>query len=101
MKGNARNWWKNETKSKYIEKGQCMIKQYKDYELSDGHRINGDLTLKENIADNGAVKEAYHAYIKYIDRNGEELQLPGLKYTPKQLFWISAAMVCLFNYLFI
>ncbi|KAJ6217838.1 hypothetical protein RDWZM_008995 [Blomia tropicalis] len=90
--GNARNWWKNETKKHYNEKAQCMIKQYKDYELPHSLRINGDLTLKENIADNGAIKEAYQAYEKYVSKFGEELSLPGLKYTPKQLFWISAAM---------
>lgn len=70
-----------------------MIKQYTNYELPNGLKINGDLTLKENIADNGALKEAYYAYQKYIDRVGPESKLPGLKYSPKQLFWISAAMV--------
>lgn len=91
--GNARNWWKNETKKHYNEKAQCMIKQYKDYDLPTGFRINGDLTLKENIADNGAIKEAYQAYDNYVKKFGEELPLPGLQYTPKQLFWIAAAMV--------
>lgn len=95
--GNARNWWKNETKKHYNEKAQCMIKQYRDYNLRTGSgsglKINGDLTLKENIADNGAIKEAYQAYEKYVAQRGEELPLPGLKYTPKQLFWIAAAMV--------
>ena len=71
-----------------------MIKQYTNYDMQNGLKINGDLTLKENIADNGALKEAYNAYHKYTDRFGHELKLPGLKYTPKQLFWISAAMVC-------
>ncbi|CAG2170556.1 unnamed protein product [Oppiella nova] len=90
--GNARNWWKNETRLHYNSKAQCMVKQYSGYELTNGLKINGDLTLKENIADNGALKEAYNAYEKYTDKFGHELQLPGLKYTPKQLFWISAAM---------
>lgn len=49
--GNARNWWKNETKKHYNEKAQCMIKQYKDYDLQAGLKINGDLTLKENIGE--------------------------------------------------
>ncbi len=71
-----------------------MVRQYKDYVLLNGLKINGELTLKENIADNGAVKEAYYAYNNYIEKFGEEPQLPGLKYTPRQLFWISAAMVC-------
>lgn len=94
IEGNARNWWKNETRSHYNSQAQCMIKQYSAYELPNGLKINGDLTLKENIADNGALKEAYNAYEKYTERFGPEMKLPGLKYTPRQLFWISAAMVC-------
>ncbi|KPM11965.1 Neprilysin 2-like protein [Sarcoptes scabiei] len=90
--GNARNWWKNETKKHYNEKAQCMIHQYRQYKLPHDLRINGDLTLKENIADNGAIKEAYQAYEKYVKKFGEELHLPGLKYSPRQLFWIAAAM---------
>ncbi|OTF74273.1 hypothetical protein BLA29_003969 [Euroglyphus maynei] len=33
------------------------------------------------------------AYQEYVRDNGEEPSLPGLKYTPKQLFWISAANI--------
>ncbi|XP_027199792.2 neprilysin-2-like [Dermatophagoides pteronyssinus] len=94
--GNARNWWKNETKKHYNEKAQCMVKQYREYPLLSSSskllQINGDLTLKENIADNGAIKEAYQAYEKYVSKFGEELLLPGLRYTSRQLFWIAAAM---------
>ncbi|OTF77782.1 Neprilysin 2-like protein [Euroglyphus maynei] len=90
--GNARNWWKNETKKHYNEKAQCMVKQYREYPLSRKLQINGELTLKENIADNGAIKEAYQAYEKYVSKFGEELLLPGLRYTSRQLFWIAAAM---------
>ena len=78
-----------------------MIDQYNKFELYDGLKVNGDYTLKENIADNGAIKEAYYAYLKYTKNFGEELLLPGLKYTQKQLFWISAAMVRIPNYLMI
>lgn len=70
-----------------------MVKQYREYSLPRKLQINGDLTLKENIADNGAIKEAYQAYEKYVSKFGEELLLPGLRYTSRQLFWIAAAMV--------
>lgn len=93
FKGNARNWWKNATREEYNKKAQCMVKQYNEFPVGRGLSINGEFTLKENIADNGAIKEAFHAYNKYVQKYGEELKLPGLNYTPQQLFWISAAMV--------
>ena len=33
------------------------------------------------------------AYEKLTKEQGEELSLPGLPYTPRQLFWISGASV--------
>ena len=31
------------------------------------------------------------AYERLIEKEGEELSLPGLPYTPRQLFWLSGA----------
>ncbi|KAJ9599169.1 hypothetical protein L9F63_010346 [Diploptera punctata] len=90
--GNLVEWWEPATKEKYLEKAKCIIEQYGNYtEEETGLHLNGINTQGENIADNGGVKESYYAYLKWTERNGEEPRLPGLKYSPRQLFWLSAA----------
>lgn len=90
--GNLVDWWQPETKERYLEKAQCIVYQYGNYTVEDvGLNLNGINTQGENIADNGGIKEAYLAYKKWVERNHPEKKLPGLPYTPEQLFWISSA----------
>ncbi|XP_076365013.1 neprilysin-2-like isoform X2 [Tachypleus tridentatus] len=92
--GNNVNWWEPETDFKFRSKAKCIIDQYGNYTVPEnGLQINGINTQGENIADNGGLKEAYKAYRSWVKDHGPELHLPGLKYTPEQLFWISAANV--------
>ncbi|KAF5280979.1 hypothetical protein FQR65_LT14903 [Abscondita terminalis] len=92
IEGNLENWWAEETNKAFLEKAKCIIGQYSNYTVLDVNlNVNGVLTQGENIADNGGIKEAYFAYKKWLSRNGDEPKLPGLDYTPKQLFWISVA----------
>ncbi|KAJ3633527.1 hypothetical protein MTP99_010467 [Tenebrio molitor] len=92
--GNLVNWWKEETKTKFLERAQCIIKQYNNYTVPEAKlKLNGVRTQGENIADNGGVKQAYLAYMKWQRSNAPEPKLPGLKYNPRQLFWLSAAQI--------
>ncbi|XP_063696900.1 neprilysin-2 isoform X1 [Culicoides brevitarsis] len=90
--GNLVDWWNKATKSAYLEKAKCIIEQYGNYtEPSVKMNLNGINTQGENIADNGGIKEAYLAYKEWMVHNGPEPKLPGLNYTPEQMFWIAAA----------
>jgi len=92
--GTLFDWWGEKTAKAYMEKAQCIIDQYSNYTYPEiGLNLNGINTQGENIADNGAVKEAYLAYESWVARHGEEAYLPGVSYTPRQLFWISIANV--------
>ena len=51
------------------------------------------LMLGENIADNGGLKAAFHAFTNWTELHDDELYLPGLNVTHKQLFFLSFAQV--------
>eukprot|EP00095_Tigriopus_kingsejongensis_P003378 maker-scaffold153_size302544-snap-gene-2.17 protein:Tk03378 transcript:maker-scaffold153_size302544-snap-gene-2.17-mRNA-1 annotation:"PREDICTED: neprilysin-2" len=93
--GNLRDWWAQDTKDQFVEKTKCIIQQYGGYEARQiDMRLNGVTTQGENIADNGGLKEAYYGYEKWQSDHGQvESQLPGLGFSPKQLFWISWGQV--------
>ncbi|KAF2883621.1 hypothetical protein ILUMI_22555 [Ignelater luminosus] len=92
--GNIAEWWTLETKDIIAERSKCITDQYEDYFVPEvGVNLDGISIREENIADSGGIKQAYLAYQTWVDQNGPEKRLPGLPYTPNQMFWISAANV--------
>ncbi|XP_073172729.1 membrane metallo-endopeptidase-like 1 isoform X1 [Lepidochelys kempii] len=93
--GNMFDWWSNFSAMHFKDQSRCMVYQYGNYtwELAGGQNVSGISTLGENIADNGGVRQAYKAYLKWLEREGKEPQLPGLDLTHKQLFFLNFAQV--------
>lgn len=60
--GKLDNWWANSTLQHFQEQTACMVNQYSSFEVLPGVHVNGNLTLGENIADNGGILNAYNAY---------------------------------------
>jgi putative endopeptidase len=60
--GNLRNWWTTEDENKFKERTQILVNQFNNYFPIDTFRVNGELTLGENIADLGGLTISYHAY---------------------------------------
>ncbi|XP_028391249.1 neprilysin-like [Dendronephthya gigantea] len=88
--GNRRNWWTTNSSIEFMRKSKCFVDQYGKFEMF-GKNVNGMLTLGETTADNGGLKFAYEAYKRWVAKNGEEQRLPGLDYSPHQLFFVSYA----------
>uniref|UniRef100_A0A667X6D8 Membrane metalloendopeptidase like 1 n=1 Tax=Myripristis murdjan TaxID=586833 RepID=A0A667X6D8_9TELE len=93
--GNMLNWWSNYSAEHFKDQSQCMVQQYGNFnwKLAGGQNVSGISTLGENIADNGGVRQAYKAYLKWVEREGEEPRLPGLDMDHKQLFFLNFAQV--------
>uniref|UniRef100_A0A3Q4HZM0 endothelin-converting enzyme 1 n=1 Tax=Neolamprologus brichardi TaxID=32507 RepID=A0A3Q4HZM0_NEOBR len=90
--GNLRPWWQNSSVEAFRQRTECMVDQYGRYTVN-GEHINGKQTLGENIADNGGLKAAYHAYRSWIQGNGDEKRLPAVNLTNDQLFFVGFAQV--------
>lgn len=46
------------------------------------------MLISENFADLVGIDIAYEAYVGWAEQYETEQQLPGLPFSPKQLFWI-------------
>ena len=56
--GNFHNWWFGKTDEKFKQMGNCLVDQYNSYIVPEVNMsVNGALTIGENIADNGGLKQ--------------------------------------------
>ncbi len=90
--GALRNWWTDKDRQAFEARAKALIAQYEVLEPAQapGHRVNGQLTIGENIGDLGGLSIAYKAY-QIAHESSPEPELDG--YTPEQRLFISWAVV--------
>jgi predicted metalloendopeptidase len=88
--GNLHDWWTDKDSQSYNERAQSFVKQYSGYQQIPGQKgsVNGELTLGENIADNGGLRLAYKAF---QNTPGEKRGSDG--FSPEQSFFLSFGRV--------
>jgi endothelin-converting enzyme/putative endopeptidase len=84
--GNMRDWWSETSGAEFDARAKCVEAQYDAYEAVPDGRVNGRLTLGENIADIGGMKLAYKAFRAQAH---DEATIGG--FTPDQQFFIGFA----------
>jgi putative endopeptidase len=84
--GNLRDWWTPEDAKAFEQRAGCISDQYSQYVIVDDVKINGKLTLGEDVADLGGVILAYMAWQE--DTKGQTLE-PIEGFTPEQRFFIA------------
>jgi endothelin-converting enzyme/putative endopeptidase len=83
--GNLRDWWTEEDSKEFVKRASCISDQYSTYTIVDDIKINGKLTLGEDVADLGGLLLAYMAWKD--DTKGQTLDpIDGL--TPDQRFFV-------------
>ena len=89
-KGRMVAWWPPEVVQRFESAASCVDAQYEHYEVAPGLHLNGKLTLGENIADSGGIKEAFRAWQQWAKDHGEPPPaVPGL--SNDQLFFVAFA----------
>ena len=59
--GNLRDWWTPADAAAFEERAACLVNQYGAFTAIGDLKVNGRLTLGENIADTGGLHLAYAA----------------------------------------
>ncbi len=91
--GNLREWWTADDRERFEQRSQALIAQFEVEEPTDapGHRVNGALTVGENIGDLGGLTIGLAAYLISTEGAGEPPVLDGL--TGTQRFFLGWAQV--------
>jgi endothelin-converting enzyme/putative endopeptidase len=60
--GNLRDWWTPDDAKQFEKRASCISDQYSQYTAVDHIKVNGKLTLGEDVADLGGLILAYMAW---------------------------------------
>lgn len=93
--GSFTNWWTEIDRENFEQRTQKLGATFSGFCPIDGHCVNPDLTMGENIADLGGITMAYYAYTRTQEfKKGEIIN----GFTPAQRFFIAYAQLWKIKY---
>ncbi len=87
-RGNLHDWWTKTDAAEFQKRADCISDEYSQFTVVDDIKINGKLTMGEDVADNGGTLLAYLAW-KAANKGRSLPAIDGL--TPDQRFFIGMA----------
>lgn len=93
--GSFKNWWSESDRKLFEEKTTLLGQTFAGFCPIEGHCVNPDLTMGENIADLGGLTMAYYAYARTAEFKSNEKKQG---FTPAQRFFIAYAQLWKINY---
>jgi putative endopeptidase len=88
------SWWSDADRKAFEERTASLISQFNELspsQLPDENKVNGELTIGENIGDLGGLGIAYRAYLLSLKNNGGSEPAPIDGLTAKQRLFLSWA----------
>ena len=89
--GNLKNWWTASDRTNFDKLTKRYIDYFSGIEALPGFKINGALTIGENVADLGGLTLAYYALEKSLKGKPEPAPIDGFNW--KQRFFLGWAQV--------
>jgi putative endopeptidase len=93
--GTFKNWWTEADRAKFEEKTTTLGETFSAFCPIEGHCVNPQLTMGENIADLGGLTMSYYAYTLTDEFKAGKLR-EG--FTPAQRFFIAYAQLWKIKY---
>jgi putative endopeptidase len=94
--GNLNDWWAEADAKEFNKRAKALVDQFNAYEPLPGFKVNGQLTLGENIADLGGLSIAYEALQRALAKDASKRKMID-GFTPEQRFFLSAAQLWKYN----
>ena len=88
-RGNLKDWWTEADGKAFVERAQCFVDEYSQFTAVDEVKVNGKLTLGENVADNGGLRLSLMAYL--AASAGDANTIDG--FTPEQRMFLGWGQV--------
>jgi putative endopeptidase len=85
--GNELEWQTPADRKAFSERTDCEVKEYGNFDAVPGTKLNGQLTLGENTADNGGLRIAYMALMDSLAGAVPAPEMDG--YSPAQRFFLA------------
>ncbi|KAA6440486.1 M13 family metallopeptidase [Dyadobacter flavalbus] len=89
--GNLKNWWTAADRTNFDKLTKRYIDYFSGIEALPGFKVNGALTIGENVADLGGLTLAYYALEKSLQGKDEPKPIDGFNW--KQRFFLGWAQV--------
>ncbi len=86
--GAMRDWWTPQDAARFTERAQVIVDQFGGFRVLDSLRVNGALTLGENLADYVGLSVAWEAYQRTAEATAN-VRRDG--FTPAERFFLAYA----------